>query len=586
MDDRHDLPSEGGDFEQERPVFGPPYPGRPRIAGVEAGVAAGLAPPQEHEPRPRNDRDARRERGANGARADEETETISVPLPAWTDPPTREVPRVLRHSSEAPGPSVPGPVWREEESDWDRDSLALAELMSEGSTVAEHGLAGASADDDDLRLPPAPTRTISSNPVGPNATSSPPAGPRHHRGGVVFAGRRGRQEDEPAPRSDAVPPQGRPEPADRSKERAPEGRGSVPQSRFATDETQLVEAVTAAPQDDETQVVEKTAALHVGERAGRISPRARLLFAGRGRSKVLAGDAADASAAAKARPFDAAAGDVAAKVAGRRNPVVATITGLGFGAVALLAFLAGPVAVLALVCIVLIVAMAEGYQAFRSAHYHPAAILGLLATPGGVIAGYFAGTQGVLLTFAIFLFLTFLWHLFGLTKHRRVANLTVTAFGWLWIGGLGAFAGLLISPSAFPHRHGLAYLLGALEAAVAYDVGGYLFGSLLGQHKLAPSISPNKTWEGVFGGSLCALVVAIAITRLMAPWTLAHVVVLGIVVAVVAPLGDLAESMMKRELHLKDMGNLLPAHGGVMDRIDAILFVLPATYYLVLAFHG
>ncbi|MGH9297006.1 MAG: phosphatidate cytidylyltransferase, partial [Acidimicrobiales bacterium] len=131
-----------------------------------------------------------------------------------------------------------------------------------------------------------------------------------------------------------------------------------------------------------------------------------------------------------------------------------------------------------------------------------------------------------------------------------------------------------------------AYLLGAVEATVAYDVGGYLFGSLLGRHKLAPAISPNKTWEGLLGGSLAAFVVAIAITSQMHPWNFDRAAALGILVALIAPVGDLAESMIKRDIHVKDMGNLLPAHGGLLDRVDALLFVLPATYYLVRLFHG
>ncbi len=585
MDDRYDLPPEDGDSERDTPVFGPPHPGRARIAGVEAGVAAGLVSPGDDERNPRNGGGG----GAEGARVRDETGAMSVPLPAWTDPPTREVPRVLRDPSEAPGPSVPGPVWREDESDWDRDSLALADLMSEGSTVAEHGFDPRPEDDDHFGLPPAPTRTISSNPVGPNAALPQPGG-RHRRGGVVWAGRRGREgaESTPVAPEEVVEERAAPELPQGRPQRGPAGPVPAGDRQFASDETQVVEAVRSAPAADETQVLDATTPLEGRGSSRRMSPRARLRFAGRGRSKVLAGDAADASAAARAagEPFDAAAGAATAKTTGRRSPVVATITGLAVGALALLCFLAGPPAVLAFVSLLLVVAMAETYQAFRSAHYRPAAILGLLATPAGVIAGYFRGTQGVLLTLAAFLFVTFVWHLTRLAKHRRIANLTVTTFGWLWVGGLGAFAGLLISPSAFPDRHGIAYLLGALEAVVAYDIGGYLFGNLLGQHKLAPSISPNKTWEGVFGGSLCALVVALAITRLMAPWTLAHVVALGVVVAVVAPFGDLAESMVKRELHLKDMGSLLPAHGGVMDRIDAILFVVPATYYLVLAFHG
>jgi phosphatidate cytidylyltransferase len=151
---------------------------------------------------------------------------------------------------------------------------------------------------------------------------------------------------------------------------------------------------------------------------------------------------------------------------------------------------------------------------------------------------------------------------------------------------LGGFATLLLDPRVFPDRHGVAYLLGAIVATVAYDVGGYAFGSWLGSHRLAPSISPNKTWEGLLGGCFTAVAISVAIVHRMHPWTLAHALELGAVVAVFAPLGDLVESMVKRDIGVKDMGTLLPAHGGMLDRVDSLLFVLPATYCLVRLFHG
>jgi phosphatidate cytidylyltransferase len=144
----------------------------------------------------------------------------------------------------------------------------------------------------------------------------------------------------------------------------------------------------------------------------------------------------------------------------------------------------------------------------------------------------------------------------------------------------------LLDPTVFPLRHGVAYLLGAAVVTVAYDVGGYAFGSWIGQHKLAPRISPNKTWEGLIGGSLSALVIAMAVVSHLHPWDFGRAAALGVIVAVVAPVGDLVESMIKRDMNVKDMGTLLPAHGGVLDRVDALLFVLPATYILVRLFHG
>jgi len=121
--------------------------------------------------------------------------------------------------------------------------------------------------------------------------------------------------------------------------------------------------------------------------------------------------------------------------------------------------------------------------------------------------------------------------------------------------------------------------------SIAYDIAALFIGSSIGKRPLAPSISPNKTWEGLIGGSVAAILMAVIVVHLIHPWTLMSSLVLGIVVAIVSPLGDLTESLVKRNLGLKDMGRLLPGHGGMMDRVDGLLFVLPATFYVVQAFH-
>jgi phosphatidate cytidylyltransferase len=148
----------------------------------------------------------------------------------------------------------------------------------------------------------------------------------------------------------------------------------------------------------------------------------------------------------------------------------------------------------------------------------------------------------------------------------------------------GSYAALLLAPSLFPQRHGIAFLLGAVIAGVSYDVGALVFGGWLGRHALA-SVSPNKTWEGFVGGVITSIIVSIIVVPLIHPWTVGKAAALGLVVSVVATLGDLFESTVKRHLGLKDMGRLLPGHGGMLDRVDGLLFALPATYYLVIAFH-
>jgi phosphatidate cytidylyltransferase len=129
-------------------------------------------------------------------------------------------------------------------------------------------------------------------------------------------------------------------------------------------------------------------------------------------------------------------------------------------------------------------------------------------------------------------------------------------------------------------------VIGLVLCAVAYDVVGFLVGSRIGRRPLAPDVSPNKTYEGLFAGMGAAILVGAIVGGVfdLTPWnSLGDGLLLGILVAIFAPLGDLCESMLKRDLGLKDLGTLLPGHGGVLDRFDAMLFCLPAVYYLVLA---
>jgi phosphatidate cytidylyltransferase len=268
-----------------------------------------------------------------------------------------------------------------------------------------------------------------------------------------------------------------------------------------------------------------------------------------------------------------------------RNPVVRIATGVVLAGVLLLCFFAGPLAVLVLVVVALLLAAAEFFNSLRVARYQPATLLGLLAVPGVAIAAYFVGPLAIAPAFALFVTVTMVWYLLGITRRSRVANLSVSVLGFGWIGVLGAYAALLVDPRIFPHRHGIAFMLGAVIAAVGYDIGGYVVGSRLGRHHLAPSVSPNKTWEGLIGGCVVAVAASVLITSRISPWHLGTALVLGLIVAVVAPFGDLVESMIKRDLGVKDMGSLLPGHGGMLDRVDALLFVLPAAYYFVRLAH-
>jgi CDP-diglyceride synthetase len=258
-------------------------------------------------------------------------------------------------------------------------------------------------------------------------------------------------------------------------------------------------------------------------------------------------------------------------------------TGIAVAVIALLAFKIGTVTALALSLVIVTFAAGEAFAVLRKAGWHPATLLGLVGTISLMVGAYNKGIAALPLVMVLITVFTLLWYLFGVERGSAVAGTASTLLVVAWVALLGSFAGLLLAPSTFPDRHGIAFLLGAVIATVANDIGALVIGRWIGSRQLAPNVSPNKTWEGLAGGALASVLVSTVVVGAIHPWTPANAALLGVVVAVVAPLGDLCESLLKRDLRLKDMGTLLPGHGGVLDRVDALVFVLPATYYLVRA---
>jgi len=280
---------------------------------------------------------------------------------------------------------------------------------------------------------------------------------------------------------------------------------------------------------------------------------------------------------------------VSAEAAHRESAVSGGSTGLRVGTgvavavVALLAFKLGTVTSLVLSLLVVTFAAGEAFAVLRRAGWRPATLLGLVGTISLMVGAYNKGVAALPLVLVLITVFTLLWFLFGVERGSAVAGTAATLLVVGWVALLGSFAGLLLAPSLFPDRHGIAFLLGAIIATVANDVGALVVGRWIGSRQLAPNVSPNKTWEGLAGGALASILVSTVVVGAIHPWSPANAALLGVVVAVVAPLGDLCESLLKRDLKLKDFGTLLPGHGGVLDRVDALIFVLPATYYLVRA---
>ena len=265
---------------------------------------------------------------------------------------------------------------------------------------------------------------------------------------------------------------------------------------------------------------------------------------------------------------------------GGRNLPAAIGVGLALAAVFFGLLKVGSWAILIMVLVALGLAALEFFTSAQNLGYRPATLLGLAAVVGLPLGAYHRGFEAYPIVFALLLVTGMCWFLFDVESQHVTANLAVTLLGVCWVGGLGSFAALILA-----RQHGDAILIGAVLGTIAYDIGGYVIGSTTGQSKIAPRVSPNKTYEGLIGGMLLSIVVTTLVLNRFPgvyPWSASMLDCfwLGIAIAAVAPIGDLAQSMIKRDMGVKDMGTLLPGHGGIFDRFDALLFVLPATYFV------
>ena len=231
----------------------------------------------------------------------------------------------------------------------------------------------------------------------------------------------------------------------------------------------------------------------------------------------------------------------------------------------------------------LCVAVWEYWRMFRVAGYAPSLLILLLAT-GSIFILRFLSLEsyiGLWLSLLVLLSLADAVRQQALNIPHATLNFTITVSGALYIGWLGSYLALLRMQEL-----GLYWTMLIIFATAMTDTGGYLFGSLFGKHRIAPSISPKKSWEGYVGGIIVGGLstwLAAAILHIYFPQILPlHGLIIGTVLSILVPFGDLAESMIKRQFQIKDSSHILPGHGGIFDRIDSSLWAIVIGYYLVL----
>jgi len=272
-----------------------------------------------------------------------------------------------------------------------------------------------------------------------------------------------------------------------------------------------------------------------------------------------------------------------------RNLPAATVVGVGMLVCVLGGLLFLPLGFVLVTATFAIFGVWEIFRALEAAGTRLPIVPVMVGTVAMPIAAYFGGLESLLFAMLVSSVAVLLWRtLEGAAGSAR--SIFAGVFTLSWVPFLISFAALLLHTADGETPVGLwpdgVIPAGAWEIAtllllvVANDTFGYLVGASLGKHPMAPKVSPKKTWEG-FAGSIAGAVVVGVLAMIFVlgePWWFGVVLAVGMVAAATA--GDLAESMVKRELGIKDMSSILPGHGGVMDRLDSIVFASPVAFIL------
>lgn len=273
----------------------------------------------------------------------------------------------------------------------------------------------------------------------------------------------------------------------------------------------------------------------------------------------------------------------------QQNKFRRVITGVVISLVALSCLFMGGIPILAFLLAVIFLGSIEYVKILRTKGFHPSLSLILLADFAFTLLIFFRRFDLLPSIISLAVMASFLMVLF-MGRQPYIVNVATTTLGFLYCGWLPCHLLLIrqigldrINAFQIGINEGLWLVIFVFLIVVATDIGGYYFGSRFGKRKLSPVISPKKTVEGALGATLCAVIVALSgifYTKL----SVFQALFAGLLITVSSQLGDLSESLVKRDAGVKDSSNILPGHGGILDRTDGYLFALPVAYYYFVNF--
>jgi phosphatidate cytidylyltransferase len=263
--------------------------------------------------------------------------------------------------------------------------------------------------------------------------------------------------------------------------------------------------------------------------------------------------------------------------AGRNLPAAIGV-GVGLGGLAVLTLFTVKATFLAYMGIAVLIALAELTGALAKRDINIPAIPVAVGGAAVVTCAYWLGPRYALASLGLTVIAIFAWRLFGGTS-GYVKDTTAGIFAAAYLPFLASFVAAMLVPADGPRR-----VLTFVILTVCSDIGGYFAGITTGRHPMAPAISPKKTWEGFVGSVVACLVAGWLCVTLLLHGHAWQGVLTGAAVVLAATLGDLVESMIKRDLDIKDMGTLLPGHGGILERLDSLVVAAPVVWFLLYLF--